>query len=120
MTELLDNNHDDHYTYLVGIVTGWWRHAGTSANVYMYLRGSGGQSARHAMRGVVGEHFVSGQEDWFVLRVAACLGELESITVWHDNAGQDPAWYDLYLCCKLSSACSILISLPIPILVILY
>ena len=34
-----DNNPSNSYLYLVCVVTGWWRDAGTSANVFVNLKG---------------------------------------------------------------------------------
>ncbi|KAK3099752.1 hypothetical protein FSP39_009071 [Pinctada imbricata] len=90
---LKDNTGGEHYSYLIGVVTGWWRHAGTTANVYMYMRGSRGQSARKALKGSMTEHFQSGNEDWFLMSMPSSIGSLKEITIWHDNNGVDPAWF---------------------------
>ena len=34
-----DNSPTNHYLYLVCVVTGWWKDAGTSANVFLFLKG---------------------------------------------------------------------------------
>ena len=35
----LDNSPTENYIYLVCVVTGWWRDAGTTANVFIFLKG---------------------------------------------------------------------------------
>ncbi|XP_069140448.1 polycystin-1-like protein 2 isoform X2 [Argopecten irradians] len=90
---LEDNCAEDKYIYVVGVVTGWWRHAGTTANVYMYLCGDEGYSSKHLLSGGVARHFKTADEDWFVLTTPKSLGDLRSIVIWHDNAGESPAWF---------------------------
>lgn len=92
VTVLEDNDPGDVYLYLVCTVTGWWREAGTSSNVFMYMRGTNGQSARHALRDSKRIRFLSGAEDWFLLSTPCSLGELETLTIWHDNVGSSPSW----------------------------
>ncbi|XP_033756196.1 polycystic kidney disease protein 1-like 2 [Pecten maximus] len=90
---LEDNCAEDKYMYMVGLVTGWWRHAGTTANVYMYLCGDQGYSSKHLLSDGIARHFQTGAEDWFVLTTPKSLGELQRIVIWHDNAGESPAWF---------------------------
>ncbi|KAK7478441.1 hypothetical protein BaRGS_00030287 [Batillaria attramentaria] len=90
---LLDNNvHDDH-VYLVCTVTGWWRHAGTSARVYMYLKGTLDKSRVHRLTGKGQKLFMEGAENWFLVTTPTDLGNLKSVVVWHDNSGDSAAWF---------------------------
>ena len=34
-----DNDVTHKYNYLVCVVTGWWKEAGTTANVFIYIQG---------------------------------------------------------------------------------
>ncbi|OWF56216.1 Polycystic kidney disease and receptor for egg jelly-related protein [Mizuhopecten yessoensis] len=90
---LEDNCAEDKYVYVVGFVTGWWRRAGTTSNVFMCLHGSKGFSSKHLLSDGIVQHFQTGAEDWFVLTTPLSLGELQSIVVWHDNSGENPAWF---------------------------
>ncbi|XP_060069517.1 polycystin-1-like protein 2 [Ylistrum balloti] len=90
---LEDNCAEDKHVYVVGLVTGWWRHAGTTANVYMYICGDQGYSSKHLLSDGIAQHFQTGAEDWFVLTTPRSLGELRRIVVWHDNSGESPPWF---------------------------
>ena len=39
MINCLDNSPTENCIYLVCVVTGWWRDAGTTANVFIFLKG---------------------------------------------------------------------------------
>ncbi|KAJ8304148.1 hypothetical protein KUTeg_017731, partial [Tegillarca granosa] len=90
----MDNSQEDKYTYLVCIITGWWNDAGTTADVSMVITGALRQSSKHALNDDSNDrkHFQSGSEDWFVITTPNTLGDLQSVTVWHDNGGNSPAW----------------------------
>ena len=95
MTFLADNNPKDQYVYLICVVTGWWPKAGTSANVFIYLRAKY-QSARHMLGDRDRKLFTSGAENWFVLTTPKKLGKMQSVMIWHDNKGRSPSWYVEY------------------------
>lgn len=97
----MDNSLEDNYTYLVCIITGWWNDAGTTAGVSMVMTGTLRQSSKHALNenAIDRRHFQSGSEDWFVITAPNTLGDLLSVTVWHDNGGNSPAWYAVYITC---------------------
>ncbi|XP_062612733.1 polycystin-1-like protein 2, partial [Saccostrea cucullata] len=90
-----ENDPDNRYAYLVCVITGWWKDAGTSANVSLSFSGTRGHSARHCLsESVPGRQcFMSGSEDWFLITTSHSLGDIKSLSVWHDNSGKSPAWY---------------------------
>ncbi|XP_052246475.1 uncharacterized protein LOC127855131 [Dreissena polymorpha] len=88
-----DNLQSEKYLYLVCIATGWWKHAGTTANVYFYMTGSEGVSGRKCLSSAGRKCFQAGFEDWFLVTTSQCLGEIQSVTLWHDNTGNNPQWY---------------------------
>ncbi|ESO90834.1 hypothetical protein LOTGIDRAFT_73776, partial [Lottia gigantea] len=93
VTVLEDNDKDDNYMYLVGVLTGWWKGAGTTSDVFLYLRSRHNQSSRHALIDNERQQFMSGSEDWFLLTTPHCIGPLKSVVIWHDNAGKSPSWF---------------------------
>eukprot|EP00873_Tetraselmis_striata_P022345 jgi/Tetstr1/442609/TSEL_030705.t1 len=77
--------------YQMVFFTGSVRQAGTDANVCVELRGTSGSTG--ALRIPAGlEAFERGSKDTFRLR-AARVGAFQSLTVWHDNYGSEPAWF---------------------------
>lgn len=92
VTVLTDNQPDDRYMYLIGVSTGWWRQADTSARVFMFLEGARGRSARHVLSDGRRRRFCKGADDWFLMTTLDSLGDLESVTIWHDNSGAHPSW----------------------------
>ncbi|KAJ8305495.1 hypothetical protein KUTeg_016040 [Tegillarca granosa] len=81
---LQDSKPKDKYMYLVGVVTGWWRKAGTTANVYITVEGMTGLSTTHVLTDGVNQHFISGSEDWFLMTTPDSLGRIKHITkTWH-------------------------------------
>nr|XP_022331159.1 polycystic kidney disease protein 1-like 2 isoform X2 [Crassostrea virginica] len=90
-----ENRPDHDYSYLVCVITGWWKDAGTTANVSLSFSGTRGHSARHCLsESVPGKQcFLAGYEDWFLVTTPQSLGELRSLSVWHDNKGKSPHWY---------------------------
>ncbi|XP_064609577.1 polycystin family receptor for egg jelly-like [Liolophura sinensis] len=93
VTVLTDNQPDDRYMYLIGVSTGWWRQADTSARVFMFLEGAMGRSSRHVLSDGRRKRFCKGADDWFLMTTVDSLGDLESVTVWHDNSGAHPSWF---------------------------
>ena len=55
--------------------------------------GSDGMSSRKHMNTENRLCFQAGYEDWFVVTTERSLGELQSITVWHDNVGTSANWW---------------------------
>ncbi|XP_046574496.1 polycystic kidney disease protein 1-like 2 [Haliotis rubra] len=92
-TILADNDPRDKYVYLICVVTSWWPKAGTTANIFLYLRARYRQSARHILADPHRKLFTPGAENWFVLTTSRRLGKIKSVVVWHDNRGKNPSWY---------------------------
>ncbi|MBN3291650.1 PKDRE protein, partial [Polypterus senegalus] len=90
---LADNDPYDKMIYLLTTYTGSRRRAGTSANVYVRLRGSDGVSEHHVLNQHEPVTFMRGDINTFLVTAAHDLGELESIDIWHDNSGPSPDWY---------------------------
>uniref|UniRef100_A0A8W8HNY2 Polycystic kidney disease protein 1-like 2 n=1 Tax=Magallana gigas TaxID=29159 RepID=A0A8W8HNY2_MAGGI len=90
-----ENNPDHKYAYLVCVITGWWKNAGTTSSVSLSFAGTEGHSGRHCLsESVPGRQcFLSGYEDWFLVTTSHSLGDLRSLSVWHDSSGKSPHWY---------------------------
>ncbi|XP_013390791.1 polycystic kidney disease protein 1-like 2 [Lingula anatina] len=93
VTVLEDNDPENKYGYLVTVITGWRTGAGTTANVGCFIKGENGESDRHVLSDPRRPVFESGGVDSFLLTSAQCLGDLLSVTIWHDNSGAAPAWF---------------------------
>lgn len=74
----------------VKVATSDLRGAGTSANVYITLFGSAGDSGARCLESGA-KNFERGRSDIFEL--VADVGELESIRIGHDNSGLSPNWH---------------------------
>ncbi|XP_063432942.1 polycystin-1-like protein 2 [Mytilus trossulus] len=92
---LSDANPNHSYQYLMCVVTGWWAGAETTAKVSCCVHGNKGHSTKHCLsNSVVGKGcFKAGWEDWFMFTSSHHLGDLDSITIWHDNSGTSPSWF---------------------------
>ncbi|MBN3299417.1 PK1L2 protein, partial [Amia calva] len=93
LTLLDDNHHCAQYYYLFNVQTGHRSGAGTSAKVHVTVRGSDGESDPHHLNDPEKPVFGRGGVDMFLLSTPFSLGELQSIHLWHDNSGGNPAWY---------------------------
>ncbi|KAG2455192.1 PKDRE protein, partial [Polypterus senegalus] len=90
---LADNDPYDKMIYLLTTYTGSRRGAGTSANVYIRLWGSDGESEHHVLNQHAPLTFMRGDINTFLVTAAHDLGELKLMDVWHDNSGPCPDWY---------------------------
>ncbi|KAK3591321.1 hypothetical protein CHS0354_028430 [Potamilus streckersoni] len=95
-----ENNPHHQYMYMVCIVTGWWKGAGTTAKVYLNLTGSEGSSRQFCMSHTRRKCFQTGGEDWIIITTNKSLGELQSLTICHDNTGTSPDWFLDYIVVK--------------------
>ena len=77
---------------MVTMETGKMPGASTTANVYVELCGSHGNSGRLWLNGS-GRSFMSGGIDEFTVESGCDVGGLESVTVGHDNTGPGPGWF---------------------------
>ncbi|KAL4227725.1 Polycystic kidney disease protein 1-like [Mactra antiquata] len=87
------------HIYLMCVVTGWWSEAGTTSNVYFHINGTNGSSKKIKLSTSLRRCFQTGYEDWFIVSTEHNLGDIDNITLWHDNTGNSPHWYlsQLYL-----------------------
>ncbi|GAB4821886.1 hypothetical protein N2152v2_008932 [Parachlorella kessleri] len=91
MRDLQPGCRADLVTYRVTATTTDLRGADTTANVYITLHGSRGDSQRHAL--ATGPHnFERGSTDAFAIQDRD-LGMLEAVTIGHDGTGLKPAWH---------------------------
>ncbi|XP_041368276.1 polycystic kidney disease protein 1-like 2 isoform X2 [Gigantopelta aegis] len=93
ITILANISRTDNYVYMICVVTGWWAQAGTSSRVFIYLCGKDGRSARYALFDSSKKLFISGAENWFLIKTSHSLGKIKSVVVWHDSSGEQPSWY---------------------------
>ena len=87
------NRPGDTHAYEVIISTGMRRHAGTTANVAMTMTGEGGESHAFSLKNKHCMTLARSSVNSFLMTTSETLGELSYIRVWHDNFGDDPAWY---------------------------
>ncbi|HYK85093.1 MAG TPA: protein kinase [Ktedonobacteraceae bacterium] len=78
-------------TYKVSVVTGDVPGAGTDANVYLSIYGDVASSTDNRLNSTIAS-FEKGQTDIFYLTLPD-LGNLQKITIYHDNTGVAPGWY---------------------------
>ena len=88
----MDNPPDGQHVYLVTVVTGWFRDAGTSSIPTICLSGSRGDSYRYALYDPVHPEFSPGSEKTFILTTKEYLGELNKLHVMTSLSGHRPKW----------------------------
>jgi len=80
--------------YDIKVKTGDKGGAGTSANVYLTLYGTTGQSEEIRLNGYIdGDAFESEDLDEITLRNVKDIGRVNKVKIRHDNANYRPAWY---------------------------
>ncbi|GAU89096.1 hypothetical protein RvY_01690 [Ramazzottius varieornatus] len=91
---LLDNDPNDTYFYVLTVSTGARPKAGTSAKVGIVLKGTHDQTEPHILNDVLDmKFFETGGEDSFLLATSDYLGELQTISIWHNGEGSRPSWF---------------------------
>ncbi|CAH1259012.1 PKD1L3 [Branchiostoma lanceolatum] len=80
-------------TYEVMVYTGTRANAGTSAEVFLVLKGEKGQSGPHVLEDKARITFKQGAVDTFVVTSPVPLGPIYAIHIWHNNIGPYPSWY---------------------------
>ncbi|XP_063236108.1 polycystin-1-like protein 2 [Bacillus rossius redtenbacheri] len=93
LTSLPDNKPEHRHEYLVAVYTGRMPGSGTTSSLAMQLQGALGASDVHVLDGVWRDILRTGGRDWFSLRTAAPLGELQQLRLFHGHAGARPTWY---------------------------
>ena len=90
---VISTGEDSDYHYLVTVITGWQRNAGTSATVAMDMVGSLGVIETLVLADPTRCVHESGAETWFLIATDETLGELSELRVWHDCSGIFPSWF---------------------------
>ncbi|CAL8240515.1 unnamed protein product [Merluccius merluccius] len=93
VTVLEDNDPLEDYRYVLSVHTGHRRGASTSSQVTVTLAGSEGRSEPHHLGAGGRPVFERGGVDLFLLTTPVSLGRLQTVRLWHNNAGSDPGWY---------------------------
>ena len=90
---VISTGADADYHYLVTVITGWQRNAGTSATIAMDMVGSLGVIDTLVLAEPTRCVHESGAETWFLVATDETLGELSELRVWHDCSGIFPSWF---------------------------
>ena len=92
MTYLADNVDGASYIYIITVLTGMFKKSATTAKVSIRIMGDKGTSEKHTLYDKNAQLFQPGDEDWFILAEAKCLGRLKGLTVWVDYSNTAPSW----------------------------
>ncbi|XP_022800006.1 polycystin-1-like [Stylophora pistillata] len=93
VTPLLSNDPRDTYGYEITLQTGFQQKSRTTADVFIQLFGTLGDSEPRMLKDPKRPKFGRGEIDQFLLTGPQSLGNIKEIHVWHNNAGRSPAWY---------------------------
>ncbi|XP_031568597.1 polycystic kidney disease protein 1-like 2 [Actinia tenebrosa] len=93
VTKLPGNDQRDTFSYEITVYTGLNQNAGTTAEVYLRLIGSLGDSEPRLLKDPEVPRFKRGAIDKFLLTSPQSLGSLKEIHIWHNNAGKSPGWF---------------------------
>jgi hypothetical protein len=78
--------------YQVTVKTGSRRDAGTDANVFLTLKGTGGRSPEFELDNY-SDNFEAGIRDEFAPGSDAAYGKIQKIIIRHDNSGGKSGWF---------------------------
>lgn len=95
VTPLPSNDPRDLFGYEITVFTGFDSHAGTTADVSIVLTGRLEQTQSRHLQDLATTRtkFQAGNTDYFLLTVPRPLGTIQSVRVWHNNAGSNPSWF---------------------------
>ncbi|XP_022088538.1 uncharacterized protein LOC110978115 isoform X2 [Acanthaster planci] len=79
--------------YIITIFTGMDLNSGTTAKVFLCLHGKSATSEPIEMASPNNTAFKGSSVDTFFVTVAADVGKVEMITMWHDGQGYSPQWH---------------------------
>ena len=79
----------------MSIQTGYDAGGATTAEVFIVLIGSDGQSAPRRLHNPNGQCFMRGETNVFLLAFPYGFGQIKEIQVWHNNMGDSPGWFFL-------------------------
>ena len=86
------NDPDSNYQYEMTFYTNRGSNSGTSAQVFINLVGTKGESGPLPLKDAEREVFIPGAVNSFLIMVPNNLGEIKHVRLWHDNGGYSPAW----------------------------
>ncbi len=90
---LEDNHPSDNYLYEVAVQTGFVKGSGSTADVFIILMGSLGETSPRKLKNPNRKCFNKGDTDAFLLTTPFSLGVIKEIEIWHNNGGTSPGWY---------------------------
>ncbi|WAR15130.1 PK1L2-like protein, partial [Mya arenaria] len=95
VTPLRDNLVGDSSYYLIKVMTGLRRGAGTTSRIAFVLTGAEGDTGPREMFDGVRKEFSTGSVMSFFMATKRPLGTLEHLYIWHDNQGDgdQASWY---------------------------
>ncbi|XP_052760826.1 polycystic kidney disease protein 1-like 2 [Mya arenaria] len=95
ITPLRDNTLGDSNYYLIKVMTGMRRGAGTTSRITFVLTGDKGDTGPREMFDGVRKKFSTGSVMSFFMASKRHLGSLEHLYIWHDNhgGGDEASWY---------------------------
>ena len=91
--ELEDNHPNDTYFYEVSLQTGFYSGASTTADVFIILGGSEGETPPRHLKNPERKCFQRSDTDAFLVSSPINLGSVTEVQVWHNNTGLSPGWY---------------------------
>ena len=86
------NDPDANYQYEMTFYTNRGSKSSTSAQVFINLVGSKGESGPLPLKDSDRELFLPGAVNSFLIMVPSHLGKIEHMRIWHDNGGYSPEW----------------------------
>ncbi|EDO46983.1 predicted protein, partial [Nematostella vectensis] len=84
------------YSYQVSVYTGTFRGSGTTAKASLIISGDHHDSPIIPLTDASGnseEVLSRGNVAQFIVNTPVCLGPINYIHIWHNNAGDDPSWF---------------------------
>lgn len=95
ITQVIPSGKESTYCYKISIETGMWYGNGTTADVTIELYGTDGCSGPIYLNNPESDKrfFSRSSINIFYVSLPASLGNLNRITVEHNNRGSNPSWY---------------------------
>jgi len=92
VTYLADNDLKAEHLYIVTVLTGMKKGAGTKATVSLRLTGENGRGIKHVLADDHVALFQVSAEDLFVIAEKINLGRITHVSLWVDYSNTSPAW----------------------------
>ncbi|KAH3817413.1 hypothetical protein DPMN_118947, partial [Dreissena polymorpha] len=95
ITALRDNRLTDSSYYLIRVLTGMRKGAGTRSRVAFVITGQNGDTGSRELFDGFREEFSTGSVMTFLMATRKPLGTLQHMCIWHDNSGEsdNASWY---------------------------